>query len=83
MFDDVLEKEVTQLLQPKRPEEVEMIADPKYYRYHRMVSHPLEKCITINGYIMQLAKEGRIILDMDNVIETNHVSSQIRELCTL
>ena len=32
---------------------------------------------------MQLAKEGRIILDLDDVVEVNHISSQTRELCTL
>jgi len=48
-----------------------------------MVSHPLERWITIKEHIMQLAKEGRIILDLDNVLEANYVSSQIRELCTL
>jgi len=30
-----------------------------------------------------LAKEGRIILDLENVVEANHVSSQTRELRTL
>ena len=30
-----------------------------------------------------MAKEGRIILDLDNVVEVNHVSYQTRELCTL
>jgi len=30
-----------------------------------------------------LAKQGRIILDLYAVVEANHVSSQIRELCTL
>jgi len=48
-----------------------------------MVSHPLEKFITIKERIMQLAKEGSIILDLDDVVEANHVSSQTRELCTL
>ena len=48
-----------------------------------MVSHPLEKCITIKERIMQLAKEGRIILDLDDVVKANHVSSQRRELCPL
>jgi len=50
-------------------------ADPKYCRYHWMVRHPLKKCITIKERIMQLAKEGRIILDLDDVVEANHVSS--------
>jgi len=48
MLDDLLEKGVIQLPEPKRPEEVGRIADPKYCRYHRMVSHPLEKYIMKN-----------------------------------
>jgi len=32
---------------------------------------------------MQLAKEGRIILDSDDVVETNYVSFQIKELCAI
>jgi len=48
-----------------------------------MVSHSLEKGITIKERIMQLAKEGRIVLDLDDVVEANHVSSQTKELCTL
>ena len=83
MLDDLLKKGVIQLLEPKRPEEVGRTANPKYCLYHRMVSHPLEKCITIKERIMQLAKEGRIILDLDDVVEANHVSSQTRELLTL
>jgi len=37
----------------------------------------------IKERIMQLAKEGWIILDLDDVAEANHVSSKARELCTL
>jgi len=83
MVDDLLEKGVIQLLEQKRPEEVGKITDLKYCRYHRMPSHPLEKCVTIKKHIVQLAKEERIILDLDDVAEANHVSCQARELCTL
>jgi len=48
-----------------------------------MESHPLEKCVTIKELIMQLVKEGRIILDLDDVVEANHVSSQTWDLYTL
>ena len=75
MLDDLLEKGVIQLLDPKRPEEVGRTAYPKYCHYHRMVSHSLEKCITIKERIMYLAKEGRIILDLDDLVEANHISS--------
>jgi len=48
-----------------------------------MVSHPLEKCITVKERIMQLAKEGRIVLDLEDIVEANHVSSQTVDLHTL
>jgi len=75
MLDDLLEKGVIQLPEPKRPKEVGRTANPKYCRYHRMISHPLEKCITIKECIMQLAKEEKIILNWDDVVEANHISS--------
>jgi len=52
MLDDLLEKGVIRLSEPKRPEEVERTVEPKNYRYHRMVSHPLEKCGIIKECIM-------------------------------
>jgi len=63
-----LQKRVMQLPEPKRQEEVGRTANPLYYRYHRMVSHPLEKCVTLKEYIMQLIKDGTIILDLDDVV---------------
>ena len=68
-LDVLLEKGVIQLLDPKRAKEVGRTTDPKYSRYHRMVSHALKRCITIKERIMQLAKQGRIILDLDDAIE--------------
>jgi len=50
MLDD-LKKGVIQLPKPKRPEQVGRIADPKYGCYHRMVSQPLEKCVTLKERI--------------------------------
>jgi len=75
MLDDLLEKGVIQLPEPKRPKEVGRTTDSKYCYYHRIVSHPLEKCVMIEEGIMQLAKKGRIMLDLDCVVETNYVSS--------
>jgi len=77
MLDD---KGVIQVLKPKRPEEVKRTVDPKYYRYHRMVSHPLGKCITIKEHIMLLTKYKRIILNLDNVVKTNHIFCQTKGL---
>ena len=71
------------LLEPKRHEEVGRMADPKYYWYLRMVNYPLEKYLTLKEQIMQLAKVRMIILNLDNVVETNYVSCKIKGLSTI
>jgi len=46
-----------------------------------MVSHPLEKCITLKQHIIRLIKDGRtMILDLDVVVEINHISCQTKGL---
>jgi len=42
MLDDIFEKEIIQLLEPKRLERVGKTANPKYCLYHRMVNHSLK-----------------------------------------
>jgi len=74
MVDDLLEKWIIQLAEPKRVEEVRRTTDSNCCRHHRMVIPPLKNCIMIKELIMQLAKEWRIILDLDNVVKTNHIS---------
>ncbi|KAK9749697.1 hypothetical protein RND81_02G144500 [Saponaria officinalis] len=74
MLDDLLEKDVIQLPGPKRPDEVNKTNDPNYCRYHRLVSHPLEKCVTLKEKIMQLANKGKIILDLNEVVTSNHTT---------
>jgi len=76
MLDDLLQNEVFKLPESKCPE-ARRVTDPKYYQYHRVVSHPLEKCITLKERIMQLAKDRKIILDLDHTVETNHISTQL------
>ncbi|KAK9756753.1 hypothetical protein RND81_01G118700 [Saponaria officinalis] len=69
-------KKVIELPELKRPNEAGRTADPKYYRYHRVVSHPLEKCIALKEKIMQLAKDGKILLDLDDAAESNCIVIQ-------
>ena len=76
MLDDLLEKGVIELPESKCLEEVGRTVDPKYCGYHRIVSHPLEKCVTLKERIMLLAKEGRTILDLDETTEVDHVTVQ-------
>jgi len=77
MLDDLLENEIIELPLPKRPKEAGRTTDLKYCCYHNVTSHPLKKCITLKDGIMQLARDGRIILDIDDSAETNHISAQI------
>jgi len=39
-----------------------------------MASRPLDKCITLKEHIMWFIEDGTIILDLDDVVETNHTS---------
>ena len=77
MLDDLLENKIIELPEPKRPEEVRRINNPKYCRYPRVISHPLEKCITLKERIMQLAKDWRIILDLNKIAEVNCICAPL------
>jgi len=77
-LNNSLEKEIIQLLEPKRPEEVGSMAGPLYCQYHRMNNHPIEKCVTLKDRIMRLTKDGKIILDLDNAVKTNHIFYQTK-----
>ncbi|KAL0378519.1 UNVERIFIED_CONTAM: hypothetical protein Sradi_3157400 [Sesamum radiatum] len=55
----------------KHPDEAGSVNDPKYYKYHRVVSHPIERCVVVKVKIMALAKEGKIILDVEETVGTN------------
>ena len=74
MLDGLVKKNVIQLPTSKRPKEAHKTNDPNFCRYHRVVSHPIEKCVTLKEKIMQLAGEGKIIFDGDEAVESNHVS---------
>jgi len=79
MLDDILKKEIIQLLETKRPEEIRRTVSALYCGYHRMVSHPLKNVSHLRSF-MQLAKDGTITLDLDNVVETNHIFCQTNGL---
>ena len=70
-MDDLLEKGNIKLPPSKLLEEAGKINDPKYCRYHRVISQPLEKCTTLKEHIMQLDQDGKIILDLVEATKTN------------
>ncbi|CAL2271127.1 unnamed protein product [Prunus armeniaca] len=71
MLEDLLEKKVIELPECKRPEKMNRVNDPKFCKYHRIVSHPVEKCFVLKELIMNLARQGRIELDVDEIAEVN------------
>jgi len=79
LLDNLLEKGVIQLSELKRLEEVGRTDDPKYCRYHKMVSHPLEKCVMLREQIMRLIKDGTVILDLVDKVKTNHISAKQKD----
>ena len=78
MLDDLLQNEVIELSESKCLEEARRIIDPKYCQYHRVISHPLEKCIMLKEPIMQLARDRKIISNLDDTFETNHIFTQLK-----
>ncbi|KAL0345513.1 UNVERIFIED_CONTAM: hypothetical protein Sradi_4382600 [Sesamum radiatum] len=67
IFNELLEKKLIELLELKRLNEARRVNNPKYYKYHRVVSYPIERCFTTKEKIIALDKEGKIILDIEEM----------------
>ena len=72
MLDDFLEKKIIKLPECKRPKEMGHTNNPKYCKYRRVVNHPVEKCFVLKYIIIRLAKEGKILLDLDEIVKLNY-----------
>ncbi|TYK28163.1 ty3-gypsy retrotransposon protein [Cucumis melo var. makuwa] len=77
MLEQLLEKQLIQLPECKRPEQAGKVDDPNYCKYHRVISHPVEKCFVLKELILRLAREKKIELDMEEVAQTNHAAAMI------
>jgi len=66
MLDKLLEKGLIKLPESSRPEEIGRTNDPKYCKYHRIISHLIEKCKAFRRQVLQLVKEGKITLDEED-----------------
>jgi len=71
MLDKLFEKALIELLESRRPEEIGRTNDPKYSKYHKIISHPIEKCKTFRRQVLQLVKEGKIVLDEEDTKESD------------
>ncbi|TYK18366.1 ty3-gypsy retrotransposon protein [Cucumis melo var. makuwa] len=49
MLEQVIEKQLIQLPECKRPEQARKVDDPNYYKYDRIISHPVEKVLRVEG----------------------------------
>ena len=70
MLDDLLEANIIELPEVKRPDEANQVENPNYCKYHRLISHPVEKCFVLKDKIMRLHKNGNIVFD-DEVAASN------------
>ncbi|XP_070049532.1 uncharacterized protein [Nicotiana tomentosiformis] len=73
IFEELLELNLIELPEMKRPNEAGKTDDQNYYKYHRVVSHPLEKCFVFKEKVMDLDREKKIVLE-DEKASANQVS---------
>ncbi|KAA0061878.1 ty3-gypsy retrotransposon protein [Cucumis melo var. makuwa] len=69
MLDQLLEKQLIQLPECKRPAEMGRVNDPNDCKYHRVISHPVEKCFVLKELILKLALDKKIELELDDVTD--------------
>ncbi|GAA0175803.1 hypothetical protein LIER_41979 [Lithospermum erythrorhizon] len=67
MFEELLKAMLIELLEPKCLEEANRSTENDYYKYHRVLGHPIEKCFIFKEKVMDLATHGAILLEEDKV----------------
>ena len=67
MLEQLLKLKLIELLECKWPEEMGKVDNLNYCKYHRIISHPIQKCFVFKELIMKLAKERKIDLDFNDV----------------
>jgi len=65
------EKRLIRLVESRRSKEIGRTNDPKYCKYHRIISHPIEKCKAFKRQVLQLLKERKITLDEEDTEESD------------
>ena len=83
IFKQLLQMKLIEFPKCKRLEDIGKVDDPNYCEYHRIIGHPIQKCFIFKEQIMKLAKENRIDLDFNEVVESNHVTIACDVLPTL
>ncbi|PHU14149.1 hypothetical protein BC332_15354 [Capsicum chinense] len=74
---ELLPKKFIEFLELKRPDKDNKVDDPKYYKYHRIVSYPTKICFILKEKIITLVRDGKIIIDANDMTKVNHDSAKI------
>ncbi|KAM1786196.1 hypothetical protein ACFX12_039014 [Malus domestica] len=70
IFDELLAAKMITLPEPKRPAEVNKTDDPKYCRYHRLISHTIEDCYILKDIIQEKINKHEIEVDSSSKHQT-------------
>jgi len=70
MLDDLLKSNIIELPEVKRPDEANQVDNLNYCKYHRLISHPIEKCFVLKDKILRQHENGDIVFD-DEVAASN------------
>ncbi|XP_070016018.1 uncharacterized protein [Nicotiana sylvestris] len=83
----LLDLNLIELPEMKRPNEAGKTNEPNYCKYHQHISHPLEKCFVFTDKVMDLACEKKIVLEDEkssaNQVSITFGSFSLDELCSL
>ena len=83
ILEQLLQLKLIKLLECRRPGDMGKVNDPNYCKYHRIIGHPIQKCFIFKEQIRKLAKENKIDLDFNEIVESNHVTITCDVLPTL
>ncbi|KAH7840428.1 hypothetical protein Vadar_016753 [Vaccinium darrowii] len=78
MFDQLLDLKLIELPEMKRPEEANKVNDPNYCKFHRLVSHPTSRCFVLKEKIVELASQGKIILE-EEIVAANQTVATLQD----
>ena len=83
ILEQLLQLKLIELLECRQPKDMGKVDDPNYCEYHRIIGHQIQKCFVFKEQIMKLAKENKIDLNFNEVVESNHVTIACDVLPTL
>ncbi|KAL0434921.1 UNVERIFIED_CONTAM: hypothetical protein Sradi_0200000 [Sesamum radiatum] len=70
IYYELFRRKSIELPKSKCPDEARRFNDPKYYKYHRVVSYRIKRYFVIEEKIIALAKEGKIIINIKETTGT-------------